>query len=124
MLVVGTAVAVAAAKRGQVPELPPPLEFLAVPLGNLAIFAVLVAVGLYNRRKRDSHKRLMMLNDRDSGRRARSPLVAYWRACVFESAAEHIDVYETDRRISVGLLLYDLRTRGRVHSAFLWSAYL
>ena len=62
MLVVGTAVAVAAAKRGQVPELPPPLEFLAVPLGNLAIFAVLVAaVGLYNRRKRDSHKRLMML---------------------------------------------------------------
>ena len=24
----------------------PPLEFLAVPLGNLAIFAVLVAVGL------------------------------------------------------------------------------
>jgi hydrogenase/urease accessory protein HupE len=77
MLVVGTAVAVAAAKRGQVPELPPPLEFLAVPLGNLAIFAVLVAVGLYNRRKRDSHKRLMMLSDRDSGRRARSPLVAY-----------------------------------------------
>ena len=124
MLVVGTAVAVAAAKRGQVPELPPPLEFLAVPLGNLAIFAVLVAVGLYNRRKRDSHKRLMMLNDRDSGRRARSPLVAYWRACVFESAAEHIDVYEPDRRISVGLLLYDLITRGRVHSAFLWSAYL
>ena len=61
MLVVGTAVAVAAAKRGQVPELPPPLEFLAVPLGNLTIFAVLVAVGLYNRRKRDSHKRLMML---------------------------------------------------------------
>jgi len=53
MLVVGTAVAVAAAKRGQVPELPLPLEFLAVPLGNLAIFAVLVAVGLYNRRKRD-----------------------------------------------------------------------
>jgi hydrogenase/urease accessory protein HupE len=61
MLVVGTAVAVAAAKRGQVPELPPLLEFLAVPLGNLAIFAVLVAVGLYKRRKRDSHKRLMML---------------------------------------------------------------
>ena len=60
MLVVGTAVAVAATKRGQVPGLPP-LEFLAVPLGNLAIFAVLVAVGLYNRRKRDSHKRLMML---------------------------------------------------------------
>ena len=60
MLVVGTAVAGAAAKRGQVPELPPPLEFLAVPLGNLAIFVVLV-VGLYNRSKRDSHKRLMML---------------------------------------------------------------
>ena len=41
MLVVGTAVAVAAAKRGQVPEHPPPSEFLAVPLGSLAIFAVL-----------------------------------------------------------------------------------
>ena len=85
MIVVGTAVAVAAAKRGQVPELPPPLEFLAVPLGNLAIFAVLVAVGLYNRRKRDSHKRLMMLATIvTAGAASRtyldsSCLVGYWR---------------------------------------------
>src|SRR5215831_6244354 len=42
VLVVGTAVAVAAAKRDQFPAA---LEELATPLGGLAIFAVLVAVG-------------------------------------------------------------------------------
>jgi hypothetical protein len=61
MLVVGAAVAIAAAKRGPIPGLPPPLEFLAVPLGGLANFAVLVALGFFARRKRDSHKRLMVL---------------------------------------------------------------
>jgi uncharacterized membrane protein YozB (DUF420 family) len=69
MLVVGTAVAVAAAKRGpQTQELviergqfSAPLQDLATPLGGLAIFAVLVALGFYYRRNRDSHKRLMML---------------------------------------------------------------
>ena len=61
MLVVGTAVAVASVKRGPVAGLPPPLEFLAVPVGGLANFAVLVALGLWARRKRDTHKRLMVL---------------------------------------------------------------
>jgi hypothetical protein len=61
MLVAGAVVAIAAAKRGQVPGLPPPLEFLAVPLGGLFNFAVLVALGFLNRRNRASHKRLMVL---------------------------------------------------------------
>jgi uncharacterized membrane protein YozB (DUF420 family) len=58
MLVVGTSVAAAAAKRGPFPA---SLEEFATPLGGLAIFAVLVALGFYSRRNRDSHKRLMML---------------------------------------------------------------
>src|SRR6185436_19322300 len=61
MIAVGTAVAVAAAKRGPVPGLPSPLEDLAIPLGGLVIFAVLVGIGFLQRRRRDSHKQLMVL---------------------------------------------------------------
>ena len=65
MLVVGTAVAIAAANRppalNEALGLPPPLVFLVIPLGDLAVFAVLVAGGLNNRRNREIHKRLMLL---------------------------------------------------------------
>ena len=62
LVTVGFEVAVGAAKRevlaggGR-----PPLSFLAIPLGDLVVFAVLVALGLALRRNADAHKRLMLL---------------------------------------------------------------
>jgi hypothetical protein len=61
MVLVGTAVAVALAKRGQAPGLPPPLVFLAGPFSGMVLFATLVGAGFYTRRRRDTHKRLMVL---------------------------------------------------------------
>ncbi|MCR4300149.1 MAG: hypothetical protein NUV51_00915 [Sulfuricaulis sp.] len=60
VLVVGVTTAIAAAKRGFTPG-PPPLEFLAIPLVEMLVFAVLVSLGLLFRRRSDIHKRLMLL---------------------------------------------------------------
>jgi hypothetical protein len=38
-----------------------PLAFLAVPLGDMAVFAALVTAGIWLRRRPDVHKRLMLM---------------------------------------------------------------
>ena len=59
VIVVGTITAVAAAARGSGPK--PPLIFLAIPLGDILVFALLAGISLYFRRRPDVHKRLMLL---------------------------------------------------------------
>jgi hypothetical protein len=65
VVVVGTATAIAAAKRGYVPDIPgtplPPLVFLVVPLADLLVFTGLVTTALVLRRRPDIHRRLMPL---------------------------------------------------------------
>lgn len=62
VFVVGTLTGVDAAARGaSVPGIPP-LNFLIIPLGDMVVFAILVGVALYYRRKLDVHKRLMLLS--------------------------------------------------------------
>lgn len=59
MVVTAPPMAVALARRG----LPPgePLEFLLVILTDLLLFGAFVGAGLYNRRRSETHKRLMVL---------------------------------------------------------------
>lgn len=59
VLVVGTATALAAARNGVSPG-PPPLVFLAIPLGDMVVFAILVGLGFAYRRRGDFHKRFMI----------------------------------------------------------------
>jgi uncharacterized membrane protein YozB (DUF420 family) len=62
LLVVGYLTAIEGARRGATPPGgPPPLAFLAVPIGTLITFAILVGTGLRQRRKSETHKRLMLL---------------------------------------------------------------
>lgn len=61
VLVVGTTVAITAARLGHAPPGPPPLVFLVVPLGDMLVFALLVGAALWFRRRSDVHKRLMLL---------------------------------------------------------------
>ena len=119
MLVVGTAVAVAAAKRGQSPAA---FEELATPLGGLAIFSVLMAVGFYYRRNRDSHKRLMMLATIVTAGAALDRLLFPTGLLAFSGLP--LNTFTSMGLTAVFLLagfLYDLRTRGHVHPAFLWG---
>lgn len=61
VVVVGLSTAIFAAKRGATPG-PPPLQFLAIPLGDMLVFTVLVSLGLLFRRRSDIHRRLMLLS--------------------------------------------------------------
>ena len=130
MLVVGTAVAVAAAKRGPQPrvllieqgQFSAPLEELATPLGLLANFAVLVAVGFYYRRNRDSHKRLMTLATIVAASAALDRMLFPTGVLAFSGLP--LDTFTSMGLTALFLLacfLYDLRTRGHVHPAFLWG---
>ena len=60
VLVVGTVTAIAAARNGVTPG-PPPLVFLAIPLGDMVVFAILVALGVAYRKRGDFHKRYMLM---------------------------------------------------------------
>jgi len=60
VFVLGTSVAIIGARLGHTPG-PPPLKFLAIPLTDMAVFAVLVGSALLLRRDTEAHKRLMLL---------------------------------------------------------------
>lgn len=117
-VVVGYFTAITAARNGVTPPGgPPPLGFLAVPLGTLLSFAVLAAVGISQRRDRDTHKRLMLL--------ATIAMVtpAFARFRWFGPGGPTVAIGGTCLLVIV-CLLYDRSTRGRVHPAFLWGGVL
>jgi hypothetical protein len=59
---VGVAAAIDAGRRGSSPAPGvPPLMFMAIPLFDMPVFALLVGVALWKRRRPDIHKRLMLL---------------------------------------------------------------
>jgi hypothetical protein len=61
VIAVGTLTAITAASLGHSPG-PPPLVFLTVPLGDMVLFTVLVALGLAYRHRAAIHKRLLLLS--------------------------------------------------------------
>lgn len=61
VVIVGSVTAVVGVAAGRAPPGAPPLVFLAVPLGDMAAFAVLVATAIALRRRPEHHKRLMLV---------------------------------------------------------------
>jgi hypothetical protein len=63
IVVLGVAVSIHGGRTGWKPggAFRTPLEFMIVPLWDIAIFAVLVAAALYHRRRAELHRRLMLL---------------------------------------------------------------
>ncbi len=118
MVVVGTAVALATARRGGGPPGIDPLGFLVIPLGDMAVFSVLVGAALWLRRNKEAHKRLM--------------LMAYV-AILVAAVARLPGVLSLGPLGFFGLtfvpalavaMLYDRVTRGRIHPAYLWGGVL
>ena len=117
-VVVGYFTAITAARNGvSPPGGPPPLGFLAVPIGTLLSFAILAAVGISHRRHRDTHKRLMLL--------ATIAMItpAFARFRWFGPGGPPVAIGGTCLLV-VACLVYDRSTRGRVHPAFLWGGVL
>ena len=118
MVVAGTTIALETARRGGAPPGISPEQFLAIPLGDMAGFIVLVALALWLRRNKEAHKRLMLLAylailvaavARFPGVLPLGPLAFYGFTFIpFLAAA----------------ILYDRVTRGRVHPVYLWGGAL
>jgi hypothetical protein len=86
------------------------------------MFAPLVAAGLYNRRRRDTHKRLMLLATISILGAALDRLLFPGGALAFLGVPLGPATFVGFAALFVvACFLYDLLTRGRVHPAFLWG---
>lgn len=117
MVLVGTATAIANARRGGTAPGVDPLAFLAIPLFDMVVFAALVTTALVLRRDSETHKRLMLL--------------AYITITVAAVARlPGVIALGPPGFFGLGYLpvlvagIYDLASRGRVHQAYRWGGAL
>ncbi len=94
------------------------MSFLAIPLGDIAVFATLVAAALYYRRRPDLHKRLMLV----ATITILPPGIARWPV----SFVAHVPLmfFGVTDLVLVGCIAYDLAKTRRLHPAFLWGGLL
>jgi hypothetical protein len=120
MVVVGPIVAIHAASRGfATPGLPPPLVFLAVPLFDILVFAILVAAGLYYRRQSQTHKRLMLL-----ATIAILPPAIARLPFAFILATGPLAFFGLADLVLLACILYDVIAHRRLHPAYVWGGLL
>lgn len=113
MMVLGAAVAIIRARQGVLAQAmgAPPLVFLAIPFATLIVFPALIGAALYFR-KRDTHKRLMMLGTTEIVTAAVARLPGIGTPVAFFGI--------TDLFV-LALVIHDISTRGRVHPATFWG---
>jgi len=117
VLVIGTATAINAARLGHVPPgAPPPLVFLAIPLGDMLVFATLVTLGVAYRRRSDFHKRFMTMASLGiiTAAVARIPLDAL-------QAGGLPMFFATTDLVILGFVTLDTWRHRRLHPAFGWG---
>jgi len=119
MVMLGTYAALVAARRptGFIDVPVPPLNFLAIPLFGIAQFALFAWIAIAKRRDPQSHKRCMLLATIVilGAAFARFPFVGeYGPPAIFAL----VDL------LMVPLIIWDLRTRGRLHPVTLWGGLL
>jgi len=119
MVVLGTAGALVAARRvtgfTQVPV--PPLQFLAIPIFDMILFAAFVWLAITQRGNPQSHKRWMLLATVNLVTAA----VARWPGVLTFGPPAFFGL--TDLFL-VALAIWDFRSRGRLHSVTLWGGLL
>lgn len=121
MVVIGTYGALLAARRpsGFIDVPLPPLEFLIVPLRDLALFGAFVALAVVRRRDAQSHKRFMLL----ATIAILDAAIARWPYVMdiqlpepwFNIADLIADAY------LIAIATWDFASRGRLHPVTLWG---
>jgi hypothetical protein len=123
MVLIGTATAIQAVKRGFVPgnadAPPPPLVFLVIPLFDILVFAILVTAALYYRRRSDIHKRLMII----ATIAILPPAIARLHFA-FIRANGPLAVFGLADLILLACIFYDVVSHRRLHPAYLWGGLL
>ena len=117
MIAVGTSTAVAMARRGAAPPGIGPIEFLAVPLFDMVMFATFLAGALVWRREKETHKRLMLLA-------YASILAAPVARLPGVLPLGPLGFYGIAFLVVVAGVVYDYLSRGRVHKAYIWGGAL
>jgi hypothetical protein len=115
VFVVGVAVSVETLRRNGGPPGGDPRKFFAIPIGDIIVFGVLVIAAVVERRKPETHKRLMLLATIS----LLTAAVARFLRQVGMGGAPGLFL-GTDVFV-LALVLYDLASRGRVHPATLWG---
>jgi hypothetical protein len=118
MVVVGTLTALHAVVRGVAPGGAEPRRFLVVPLFALLVFAILFVAAIRARRTPQTHKRLMLL----ATIALLPPALARW-VIVYLGLGPPV-VLALSALFVVPVVVWDLRTRGRLHPATLWGGLL
>lgn len=115
MVAVGVSAALDAVRRGAAPPGVDPRAFLAIPLGDMVMFSGFVVAAVWLRRKKEAHKRLMVLA-------FLSLLVAAVARLpgVIALGPPGFFLLTYVPFLAAGML-YDWRSRGRVHPVYLWG---
>jgi hypothetical protein len=121
MIAVGFFTAVAAAKNPgpAAPPAIPPLSFLAVPLFDLVLFAILFGAAIYYRRQPANHKRLLLLTVLNF----LPPAIARFPFEPFISGGPPV-FFGIPAVITIGLLVYDTWLNRRLNKLFLAGSLL
>jgi hypothetical protein len=119
MVDIGVATAIGFARRAlatpgvMAPGDPPPLVFLAIPFGDLAVFSTLVGAALWLRRKTAAHKRLMLV-----------ATIGLLPAAFGRLVTTPVGYFGLTDLVLAACVLYDVAAHRRIHPAYLWSGVL
>ena len=119
MVVLGTLGALIAARRatGFVEVPVPPLQFLAIPIFDMFLFATFVWLAIAQRRNPQTHKRWMLLATVNLVTAA----IARWPGVL---ALGPLAFFGLTDLFVIALAIWDFRARGRLHPVTLWGGLL
>jgi hypothetical protein len=117
MVIAGVSAGIELGRRGGAPPGIDALSFMAVPLGDMVMFAGFIAAALLRRRDKEAHKRLMLLAYAAilGAPAARLPGVLPYGPFAF---------YAVGFVILFAGVIYDYVSRGRVHPVYIWGGGL
>jgi uncharacterized membrane protein len=113
---VGAVTAIESARHGLSPGGAPPLQFMAIPLGTLVVFGILVGAALAMRKRSDYHKRLMLV----ASLSIITPAIARFLLVNFEIASPPVFLGMTVVLIAA-FVAWDTAKNRRLHPAFGWG---
>jgi len=116
MVVLGNLAGIAAMRGGGFIGLGDPYAFYAVPFFSINSFAVAIAFAILWRNRPEAHKRLILLSNVGLIGAA----IARIDVAPIQSGAPFTFIFLPDLIILAGML-FDWRTRGRVHPVWLWG---
>jgi hypothetical protein len=118
LVLVGLTTAVAFARHTVATGGAGTLAFLAIPFGDMLVFAILASAGIFYRRRPETHKRLMLVATIS----ILGAAISRWPFAILQTGPVPFFVV-TDIFILAGVC-YDLVSRRRIHSAYVWGGLL